>query len=82
VNDSIVVNDFTGVRSEHRDVGAIFFNGARSAATFRRYAAPALAGLLDGIELHTLPSTSPANATFSLAAKIENWRIIERYLRR
>lgn len=59
------------------DLRAIAFNGAKSAAVGRR----TLAGAGMSLALIDLPSSSPANAAQSLAAKQARWLELADYLR-
>ena len=52
-------------------IRAIFVNGQTAAKLYRRYAEP-----LTGRPAVTLPSTSPANASWSLERLIEAWKVI------
>lgn len=66
-----VPNDFAAFFAAHPRIRRIGLNGGKAAAGFRKYAAahmPAGAGAI------VLPSTSPALAALSLAAKREAWR--------
>ena len=56
---------------EAAPIRAIFVNGATAARLYRRYAQP-----LTGRPACQLPSTSPANAAWSLERLIEAWRVI------
>lgn len=60
-------NDFAALKGNAPQLGRICFNG-RTAGRF----APTLAAL--GFETLTLPSTSPAHAGLSFAAKLTQWR--------
>jgi len=60
-------NDFVALKGNAPRLGRICFNG-RTAGRF----APTLAAL--GFETLILPSTSPAHAGLSFAAKLEQWR--------
>ena len=69
-----VVNDFGAFFRAHPGIDAIFFNGAKSESVFRREVA------LPGSRAPRctrLPSTSPAHAGLSRAAKLAAWRRIE-----
>jgi hypoxanthine-DNA glycosylase len=63
------VNDFAGIRAQCPQLRAILHNGGES----YRHAA-ATAGL--GLPVHKLPSTSPANASWSFARKLAAWRAV------
>ena len=52
-------------------VDRIFCNGTKSYEMYRKYQLPRT-----GIEAVKLPSTSPANAAFSLEKLIEAWQVI------
>ena len=56
---------------EAAPIRAIFVNGQTAAKLYRRYAEP-----LTGRPAYLLPSTSPANAVWSLERLIEAWRAI------
>ena len=51
-------------------VQAIFCNGATSGKLYRKYAQP-----LTGLEAVVLPSTSPANAAFTMPRLLDAWGI-------
>jgi double-stranded uracil-DNA glycosylase len=69
-----VANDFLAFFARYPDITHVFFNGAKSEAVFRRHALPALTG---GHSVYTrLPSTSPAHAGMTLAAKIKAWSVV------
>ena len=57
------------------DIKAIFANGKTAAKLFEKYQRP-----LVNREIITLPSTSPANAAFSLEKLIAGWQVITKYL--
>lgn len=72
VTSSMVANDFAALFSEHPGIRRVFFNGAKAEAAFRRLVLPSQ--LPDrAIELHRLPSTSPANASIPYARKLAAW---------
>lgn len=71
---SEVANDFAGFFATQPKISRVYFNGAKAEATFRRHVLPELeAGPL---QFCRLPSTSPAHAALSLAAKREAWRAV------
>ena len=53
---------------EHSHVKKVFCNGATSAKYYKKYQEKEL-----GIEAETLPSTSPANAAYSVDRLVEIW---------
>lgn len=65
-----VPNDIAGLIA-HTRVTRVFANGAKAGELYRRYA-------LDACSLPavTLPSTSPANAAWTLPRLIEGWRAL------
>lgn len=76
VEDSIVTNDFANFFERHPNITRVFFNGAKAEHTFQKYVIPTLNDRHAHIEYTRLPSTSPANATFSFDQKLSAWRII------
>jgi double-stranded uracil-DNA glycosylase len=73
-------NDFATFFSDHRSIEAVAFNGAKAAAAFRKLAAGQLGADATRLALFPCPSTSPANASKSLADLIEAWGVILPYL--
>lgn len=63
------VNDFAALKVHCPQLQAVAHNGGES---YKH--AGKLQGL--GLEVYKLPSTSPANASWSLARKIEAWRTV------
>jgi TDG/mug DNA glycosylase family protein len=72
---SIVVNDFAGFLRAHKRIRSVCFNGAKAESCYRKHA---LATLTDAgaVHYHRLPSTSPAHAAMSYAAKLSAWRAL------
>jgi hypoxanthine-DNA glycosylase len=66
----VVPNDFTEIL-EAADIRAIYTNGAKAYELYRKYCYP-----INGIEAFKLPSTSPANASYSLEKLVEAWSCI------
>lgn len=66
----VVPNDLS-VILDHAPIEKIFCNGAASLACYRRYIEP-----VTHRAASTLPSTSPANAAWTLERLIEAWRVI------
>lgn len=75
VDSTAVPNDLPGFLAEHPLVRTVFFNGAKAQQAWRRHIAPVLPG--SPLRLVRLPSTSPANASYSLERKTEAWRAVE-----
>jgi hypoxanthine-DNA glycosylase len=67
-------NDFSAFLGRHAGIQLIAFNGQAAAAKFQRHALPALPAAQASIVRCTLPSTSPANASLTFAAKLARWR--------
>ena len=74
VDASIVTNDFRGFFRAHPRVQAVFFNGAKSQAVYRRHVLPKLSGAAAALPAERLPSTSPAHASLNFEAKLRAWR--------
>jgi hypoxanthine-DNA glycosylase len=68
----VVPNDFPTFLAAHPAVTRLFFNGAKSESLFRRLVVPTLP--LPHPAIVRLPSTSPAHAGLSRAAKTQAWR--------
>jgi len=70
----LVTNNFNDFFERHPRITHVFFNGQKAAGLFEKKVAPGLGG-----DYHycTLPSTSPANASKSYAAKLEAWSILQ-----
>ena len=73
-----VMNDIPGFLREHPTIRFIGLNGGKAADCFKKvihdtpFSSP--------IVITRLPSTSPANATYSFGQKLERWRVILDYL--
>jgi len=78
---SVTPNDFNALFKRCPQIRAVFFNGAKAAELFRRRVLPGLEPWLGRPVLRVLPSTSPAHAALSRAAKLARWRQIKRWLR-
>ena len=72
--DSLVANDFRGFLAGHPRISRIYFNGAKAAQLFESMVAPSLP--IAPPARHTLPSTSPANASLRYPEKLAAWRRI------
>ena len=66
----VVPNDLR-IIVDHAPIERIFCNGAASGKYYRRYNEPLL-----GRPAEVLPSSSPANAAWSLEQLIDAWRVI------
>ena len=70
--DTQVANDFAAFLGSHRRIGRVLFNGAKAQDCFRRHVL--CHGIGACLDYRRLPSTSPANASWSFARKLEAWR--------
>jgi hypoxanthine-DNA glycosylase len=77
---SEVPNDFETFFARYRAIRAVFFNGAKAEASFTRHVLPPIRERLAAIHMERLPSTSPANATFSFDRKLVRWRRLLEFL--
>lgn len=68
--ESMEVNDFEAFFAAHPRITRVFLNGTTAAALFKRHVAPRLG---QRIAWQRLPSTSPANASYSRADKLLIW---------
>ena len=71
--ESEIINDIPGLLKEHPGIETICFNGGKAWTTFRRNILPQLIDK-KRYNLIQLPSTSPANASYSFARKLEVWK--------
>jgi hypoxanthine-DNA glycosylase len=70
----VAANNFQKLFAEAPQIHTVFFNGQTAAALFRKLVLPELNRKL---ELITLPSTSPANASVSPAKKKAAWSKVQ-----
>lgn len=75
VHASAVPNDLPGFLRAHPQIRRVCFNGAKAEALYVRHVRPGLSVEGD-IEHLRLPSTSPANASWSLPQKMRAWQAI------
>ena len=73
-DSTITVNDFASFFRDHPQVRSVFFNGTKAEACFRRWAQPQLQ--IAEVAFQRLPSTSPANASYSFEKKRGAWSVI------
>jgi hypoxanthine-DNA glycosylase len=71
-----IPNNFRAFFHIHPHIELICFNGRMAAKLYERHVMPSLTATQRAIERETLPSTSPANASFSLAQKMVRWSIL------
>jgi double-stranded uracil-DNA glycosylase len=74
---SVIPNDFEAFLAEHPQIRRICFNGAKAEALYLKHVRPFVAAN-SHVQYLRLPSTSPANASLSLAEKLQAWRAIVR----
>lgn len=74
--ESIVANDFAGFLADYPGIRAIYCNGGMAATSYRRHVLPTLRGPAAEIPLVRLPSTSPANASYSFERKLAAWQVV------
>ena len=79
-SSTIQLNNFDRFFHNHRDIKAVFFNGKRAEKEFKKRDSWKLYNKERVIDLHGLPSTSPALATMNFEMKLRAWRAIEVYL--
>lgn len=72
-------NDFAAFFARHPHVTQVYFNGGKAEQSFRKFVLGKQA--LPPLQLHRLPSTSPAHAGMRYPEKLEAWRTILRYLK-
>jgi TDG/mug DNA glycosylase family protein len=72
---SVVPNDFAAFLAEHPQIRRICFNGAKAEALYLKHVRPRLDANPEAQYLR-LPSTSPANASWSIAEKVRAWQAI------
>ena len=63
-------NDLSCILSQ-ADIQEIYTNGSKAYELYQKYIYP-----MNGIKAHPLPSTSPANAGYSLERLVEAWSVI------
>ena len=67
---SVTPNDLSPILS-CANIQAIYANGGKAHALYQKYIYPAA-----GREAHLLPSTSPANASYSMERLVAAWRVV------
>lgn len=71
---NVVPNDLSCILS-CADIRAIYTNGAKAGQLYQKYIFP-----VNGREAFPLPSTSPANAGYSLDRLVDSWKTIREVL--
>jgi TDG/mug DNA glycosylase family protein len=80
IETSIQANDFVQLFQRYPTLDTVFFNGAKSEQSYRKYVLGMLTGAAQPERLHRLPSTSPAYASLSYAQKLQQWRQVQQAL--
>lgn len=70
----VIPNDLSEILRT-ADIQAIYTNGGKAYEMYQKYIYP-----VNGIKAHKLPSTSPANAGYSLERLKEAWKQIGEYI--
>jgi hypoxanthine-DNA glycosylase len=70
------VNDLENFFKQHKALKAIFFNGQTAYKLFRQHMKNAV---IPELELHIMPSTSPAHAARTYEQKFETWKKVTEY---
>lgn len=73
-DDSLVPNDFAAFLARHPKITRVYFNGTKAEQCWRRRVLPGLQAA--ALTYRRLPSTSPANASWSSARKRAAWRAV------
>lgn len=73
---TIRANNFADFFATHPHIDRVFFNGTMAESCFKRYVLRSLPEPVTRIHFQRLPSTSPANAGFTYAARLAAWRTI------
>ncbi len=71
-----IPNNFRAFFHIHSDIRLIAFNGATAAKLYQTHVLPTLTDTQRSIASDTLPSTSGAHATLSLAKKVARWSVL------
>ncbi len=78
VKASVRPNDFVAFLARHRNIRAVYFNGGTAKALYTKLVLPRLPPGLGHLKYVSLPSTSPAHAGITLAAKLRRWSSVRR----
>lgn len=77
---SVVPNDFKAFLDLYPSISTICFNGRSVESLFKRHVLKK-SGLGDHVlQLHTFPSTSPANARINRHEKLDQWRALLNFI--
>lgn len=76
---SEIPNPIPALLEAHPELSAIVLNGQRAATSFRRHLEADCKAVRPDLELHRLPSTSPANQSIPLAQRQQAWAVLADY---
>lgn len=76
ISASEVANNFVDFLSIHKKIEKICFNGQKAHQTFLKHVLKKFPQITQDIDIHILPSTSPANASISFEKKLIEWKKI------
>jgi double-stranded uracil-DNA glycosylase len=80
---SEVPNAIAALLQQRREIRVVAFNGAKAAQAFARHITGDVpAERLRELELHALPSTSPAHASMTREEKVRRWSVLAPTARR
>jgi TDG/mug DNA glycosylase family protein len=71
---SATPNDLAGLLAAYPSIKHLFFNGQMAETVFRRHQSGSLGDKAETLECSRLPSTSPANASWSFERKLDAWQ--------
>ncbi len=76
--DTVVANDFSRFFAHHSDVTTLFFNGRKAEQLYQKLILKGRqARSIPSLEMHLLPSSSPAHASMTRSQKLDMWSIIK-----
>lgn len=73
-----VPNDIAGLLDSHPSIRAVVFNGGPAHRLFKKHIGLPVIG--EGREVLVMPSTSPANASYSYERKLAAWSELKKWL--
>ncbi|MBP8925721.1 MAG: DNA-deoxyinosine glycosylase [Pseudomonadales bacterium] len=73
---SVEPNDLPGLLRQYPLIEYVFFNGAAAETLYRRHLRARIDVIRPGLCCHRLPSSSPANASWTRARKLAAWQAI------
>lgn len=82
VRGSEVINPVAALLAAYPGIQVIACNGGAAYTAFQRWVQPTLPPLAVAVPVLALPSTSPANAAWSLPRLLEQWRQLQPWLQR